>query len=165
MIIIERNTDEYFTSIRTIANEVWPATYGSILSKAQFDFMMEMMYSISSLQLQESAKKHHFILAIEEGIPLGFASYEFNYNGTQQTKIHKLYVLTSQQGKGIGKKLVEFIENEAKQKHQESVGLNVNRFNDAKAFYEKLRFTIQHEEDIDIGNGYLMEDYVMAKQL
>src|SRR5436190_1858539 len=109
MITIKRNTDENFTSIRTIANEVWPDTYGSILSKEQFDYMMEMMYSISSLQIQSNVKKHHFILALENETPVGFASYEFNYNGIPKTKIHKIYILTTEQGKGIGKKLIDFI--------------------------------------------------------
>jgi ribosomal protein S18 acetylase RimI-like enzyme len=43
--------------------------------------------------------------------------------------------------------------------------LNVNRNNPAKIFYEKLGFAVLNEEDIDIGNGYFMNDYVMQKMI
>jgi hypothetical protein len=43
--------------------------------------------------------------------------------------------------------------------------LNVNRFNKAVQFYQYLEFTIIKEENIDIGDGYLMEDYVMEQKL
>lgn len=92
MIVVEKNNDENFTDIRAIAKEVWPIAYGAILSKEQLDYMMEMMYSIESLQLQAKEKKHHFILANENDNTLGFASYEFNYSETKKTKIHKIYI-------------------------------------------------------------------------
>jgi ribosomal protein S18 acetylase RimI-like enzyme len=37
----------------------------------------------------------------------------------------------------------------------------VNRHNRALHFYEKQGFKIIREEDIDIGSGYFMNDYVM----
>jgi hypothetical protein len=37
----------------------------------------------------------------------------------------------------------------------------VNRFNTALGFYKRIGFSIVTEENIDIGQGYWMEDYVM----
>ena len=165
MIVIERNRDENFVDIRTIAKEVWPIAYGAILSQAQLDYMMEMMYSISSLQLQSGSKKHRFILAKEAETTLGFASYEFNYCKKPKTKIHKIYVSTTAQGKGIGKELIDFITTEAKEHHQKELILNVNKKNIAIRFYESIGFSISFEEIIDIGNGYVMDDYVMEKTI
>lgn len=161
MIAIQNNTDENFTSIRAIAQEVWPIAYGAILSQEQLDYMMEMMYSIPSLQKQAKEKANHFILAIDNDIPVGFAAYEFNYNKKPRTKIHKIYILPNQQGKGIGKTLIDFIVNKAKQRHQKGLILNVNKKNIAVRFYERIGFTISREEVIDIGNGYVMDDFVM----
>jgi len=163
MIVIEKNKDINFSDIRAIAKEVWPIAYGSILTEAQLNYMMEMMYSINSLQLQANSKKHHFILAKENDVTLGFASYEFNYSETKKTKIHKIYILSTQQGKGIGRKLIDYIETEAKKHHQVALLLNVNKYNIAQNFYKKIDFTIDHEVVIDIGNGYVMDDYVMQK--
>jgi ribosomal protein S18 acetylase RimI-like enzyme len=39
--------------------------------------------------------------------------------------------------------------------------LNVNRENPALGFYKKKGFEVIKTEDIDIGNGYFMNDYVM----
>lgn len=161
MIKIENNTDENFTSIRAISEEVWPIAYGEILSHEQLDYMIEMMYSVASLQEQANEKGHHFILAVNDKDTVGFASYEFNYNGLAATKIHKIYILSTQQGKGIGKMLIDYIANVAHQNNQKDLLLNVNKNNVAIHFYKKLGFLITAEEVIDIGKGYVMDDYVM----
>lgn len=164
-MIITKNTDENFTSIREIAKEVWPIAYGTILSREQLDYMMEMMYSVTSLQQQANEKGNHFILATKNEIPVGFAAYEFNYNKKPKTKIHKIYILPNHQAKGIGKQLMDFIINKAKERHQKALILNVNKKNIAIRFYERIGFTISFEEVIDIGNGYVMDDYVMEKSI
>ncbi|WP_264522094.1 GNAT family N-acetyltransferase [Flavobacterium sp. N1994] len=165
MIVIERNRDDHFEAVRAIAKEVWPVAYGAILSQAQLDYMMEMMYSVSSLQLQSGAKKNYFILAKENENVVGFASYEFNYGKKPKTKIHKIYILTSQQGKGIGNQLIDYIANEAKNRHQKGLVLNVNKKNIATRFYERIGFSVSFEEVIDIGNGYVMDDFVMERPI
>ena len=165
MIVIEKNTDDDFTDIRAIAQEVWPIAYGEILSAAQLDYMMEMMYSVASLQKQSNEKKCHFILAKEQGVSVGFASYEFDCESTNKTKIHKIYILTAKQGKGIGKVLIDRIAEEAKSQKNQAVFLNVNKYNSAQHFYSALGFSIVKEEVIDIGQGYVMDDYVMEKSI
>ena len=165
MVVIANNTDADFTDVRAIANEVWPKTYGSILSQAQLDYMMDMMYSVEALQMQANEKNHHFILAKANNVSVGFASYEFEANTTDKTKIHKIYVLSSQQGKGTGKILLDFIANEAKSQNNSAVFLNVNKYNSAQFFYKKLGFEITEEVVIDIGHGYIMDDYVMEKKI
>jgi ribosomal protein S18 acetylase RimI-like enzyme len=57
--------------------------------------------------------------------------------------------------------LINFIENKAFLNNQEALLLNVNKNNNAQYFYNKLGFIISKEEVIDIGNGYVMDDYVM----
>ena len=81
------------------------------------------------------------------------------------TKIHKIYLLPETQGKGIGKSVIESIGKLAVENNSSSLFLNVNRFNKALHFYEKTGFKIIDEVDIEIGNDYLMEDYVMEKRL
>lgn len=160
MISICTNTDNNFTAIRSIAYEVWPIAYGAILSEVQMDYMMDMMYSVESLQKQAASHKT-FILAMDDETPVGFASYEFNYNGTSKTKIHKIYILSNQQGKGTGRVLIDYIMKEALRNNEQGLLLNVNKNNVAQHFYKRLGFAISSEEIIDIGSGYVMDDYVM----
>ena len=153
-------TQEQLPIIRDLAFRIWPVTYGHILSKDQFDYMMEMMYSLSSLEKQLVHPKP-FLLVEDEGQYIGFASYEINWEHTSKTKIHKLYVLPSIQGKGIGKALIQYLRDIAQKAENTILVLTVNRFNSAKEFYLKQGFHIVEEKQFQIGNGYIMDDYVM----
>lgn len=147
--------------IRDIAIRTWPNTFADILSSLQIEYMLELMYSIDSLKDQISNKSHHFIIVYDSEIPAGFAAYELNVNNKPVTKIHKLYFLPESQRKGYGKLTIDFIKQQAKQYHQKSLLLNVNKYNKAIQFYEHLGFIITREEIIDIGSGYIMDDFVM----
>lgn len=150
--------------VRDLAYKIWPDAYGEILSEAQLDYMLENFYAIPALETQ--MENHHvFLLAEENGIFYGFAAYEVNCNTTGKTKLHKIYVLPETQGRGLGKLLLNEVETAAKQAGNSHLFLNVNRYNIAQEFYKRLGFEIVHEEDIEIGNGYLMEDFVMEKSL
>lgn len=163
MITIQPTSN--YKAIQDIAGKTWPVTYGAILSSEQIQYMFSMMYDLEALKNQAETKNHHFIIAEEEGNFLGFASYEFDYHNQPKAKIHKIYILPETQGSGIGKKLIHYIAEKAKASQQEFVSLNVNRFNDALHFYTKIGFEKVGEEDINIGNGYVMEDYIMEKKL
>jgi ribosomal protein S18 acetylase RimI-like enzyme len=99
----------------------------------------------------------------EQDLTLGFIGIEHNYENGNITKIHKIYILPQTQGKGIGKTAMEAIEKLALENNSSSILLNVNRFNKALNFYQKMGFNVIDEVNIEIGNGYLMEDFVMEK--
>jgi ribosomal protein S18 acetylase RimI-like enzyme len=163
MIEIIEATIEQLDSVQSIARKTWPISYKDVISPTQIEYMLEMMYSKSALEEQLLVKNHHFILAKKANEFLGFASYEFNCDTIGKTKIHKLYVLPETQGSGIGVKLVDFLTIKAKENNQSAIFLNVNKYNSALNFYTKIGFNIAYEEVIDIGNGYIMDDYVMEK--
>lgn len=162
---IRRADRNQLNLIREIAEKTWPHAFGEILSSAQLAYMMEMMYSIEVLEKQYDAG-HEFYLFDEKNVPLGFMGIEPNYKNKKQLKIHKLYILPEQQGKKIGEKFIQFAEKRCVELQLPLLTLNVNRYNEkAIAFYLKLHFKNVLSEDIEIGNGYLMEDYVMEKEI
>jgi ribosomal protein S18 acetylase RimI-like enzyme len=165
MITIQKATLADIKIIQDIANKTWPITYGAILSEAQLAYMMDLIYSELSLIEQMQKQEQLFYIAYEETTALAFMAIEHNYKNKAVTRIHKIYILPEAQGKGMGKKLIDFVENTAKENHSTALSLNVNRFNTALAFYQKLGFEIIAEENIEIGEGYLMEDYRMEKEL
>jgi diamine N-acetyltransferase len=166
MIVIRPAGESDIPAIQQIAQLTWPVTYGPILPQQQLDYMLELIYSTAALEAQLQ-KGHHFLLATEEDNNVGFASYGLIEKKENDTvfKLHKIYIDPAQQGKGIGKLLLDKVINEIKQAGATQLILNVNRFNKARNFYEKLGFTVIAEEDIDIGNGYFMNDYVMRIEL
>jgi ribosomal protein S18 acetylase RimI-like enzyme len=148
--------------IRDLSLKVWPQTYATILSPEQINYMLEMMYSEQSLAKQMKAK-HEFILVIDGNVPVGFASISLLEQGIY--KLHKIYILPSLQGKGAGRFVISELVKAIARKGGKALRLNVNRNNSAKDFYTKLGFIITGEEDIDIGSGYFMNDYVMEKKI
>lgn len=165
MITISIATADDLKIIQDIAYATWPIAYGETLSKEQLDYMLDKFYSEEMLYNNLINKNHHFLLANEETVCLGFASYEHHYLDKNVTRLHKLYMLTESQGKGIGKLLIDKIEDFAKEKHSEIISLNVNKFNKAISFYTKIGFEVVAEEELAIGNGYIMDDYKMEKKL
>lgn len=153
-------SDEDLEIVRKIALQTWPDAFSSILSPNQINYMLEWMYSIESLKNQTQTQNNVFLLACLDEFS-GFASYELNYKNSESAKLHKVYILPEAQGKGVGAALIKEICKIAKGKNQKSVLLNVNRQNKAVKVYEHLGFRIKEEENIDIGNGFFMNDYVM----
>ncbi len=151
--------------IQEITNITWPITYGDILAKEQLEYMLDLIYSDEALSRQIENKEQLFYLISDSESTIGFIGIEHNYKNEAITKIHKIYLLPETQGKGYGKKVFEFIEKLALENNSTALLLNVNRFNTALNFYKKLGFEINETVDIEIGNGYLMEDYVMGKTL
>lgn len=150
--------------IRELAHATWKTTYPDILPEEQMNYMLEMMYSTSSLNHQINQQKHRFLFAMDDGRPVAFASWsEMAIKGSY--RLHKIYVSATRQGKGIGKKLIERIIQTIQPEGSAVLELNVNRHNKAKDFYLRQGFRIVREEDIDIGNGYFMNDYVMQKTI
>ncbi len=148
--------------IRELTLKVWPQTYSSIITKEQIDFMLEMMYSEASLKKQINDGSQ-FVIVNDNDEPVGFSAY--GEIEPSIFKLHKIYILTSQQGKGAGRFLIDYIINTIQQQGAVSLQLQVNRNNKASVFYEKLGFKVIDEADFNIGSGFFMNDYVMEKKI
>jgi ribosomal protein S18 acetylase RimI-like enzyme len=131
----------------------------------ELEYMLDMIYSNEALSKQIQNKEQLFYLISDSESIIGFIGIEHNYKSEAITKIHKIYLLPETQGKGYGKIVFEEIAKMALENNSKELLLNVNRFNTALNFYKKLGFEIKETVDIEIGNGYLMEDYVMQLEV
>lgn len=165
MLTIYTATSSDYAIIQKIAYETWPHTFGLILSQEQIGYMLEMMYSTNALTEQTTEKGHQFLIVNDETKHLGYASYELNYKGLPKTKIHKIYILPESKGKGVGKLLMKTITDIAMKNENHTLSLNVNRDNAAIDFYKNIGFEKVGEENIDIGDGFVMEDSIMEKKI
>jgi GNAT superfamily N-acetyltransferase len=164
MYIIREATVTDVDAIIQIATDTWWPTYGSILSKEQVTYMLDTIYSAEGIKEQIQSRLQIYLLLIEDDKPVAFAAYSPREDNADIYKLHKLYCLPVTQGKGYGKILINTVANKTKEAGKHILDLNVNRFNNAKSFYEKMGFSVVYEEDIAIG-PYWMNDYVMRKQL
>jgi ribosomal protein S18 acetylase RimI-like enzyme len=164
MVFITPASLQDIPTIQETNQQIWPATYAAILSPQQIDFMLEMMYSTAALTEQMNTG-HYFIIARnEENNVLGFASYSLIEK--EIFKLHKLYVLPARHGDNIGKELLDFVVNDIRFMGAKALDLNVNRYNlRAIAFYHKHHFKVIKEVDINIGNDFYMNDFIMRLYL
>ncbi len=140
-------------TIGFLAQQIWPGTYGAILPPEQLQYMLTLFYSPGALRRQILEDKHQFLIVEQGDEPIGFASWSLA-DEPGVIKLHKLYVLPGQQGKGLGRGILAFIFQDIQ--GAQTLRLNVNRFNKARQFYERMGFIVTKEEDVPIGNGYFM---------
>lgn len=148
--------------IQHIVKEVWPVTYGKILSEEQITYMLGLIYSNEAL-LKQMNENHKFYILKEFDEPTGFI--DIQKIDSNKSKLHKIYLLTKFQGSGYGKILMQLAFDKALEYRTPILQLNVNRYNPALDFYRKFGFEIVDEVDIPIGNNFFMNDYVMKKIL
>jgi len=160
MITLRKAKEEDITIIRQIAENTWPAAYLDIIGQQQIDYMLDKMYSKAEM-LKQFLQGHIFLIAEEGENQFGFAGYSIVNHEERIYKLHKLYVLPTAHGKGVGKILMNEVFNQVKDAGGTALELNVNKRNSAKDFYAKAGFTIKESVKIDIGNGFFMDDYIM----
>jgi ribosomal protein S18 acetylase RimI-like enzyme len=164
MIKLSKGDIKSIPIIQSIADTTWRVAYKDIIPPDQMDYMLEMMYSTNALAYQIEQLGHIFYLAQGDNQVVGFVSFQYDYE-PQTTKIHKIYILPSAQGKGVGKALIDCALMLSKNNKAKKIKLHVNRDNKAVQFYDHLGFIITQSLDVPIGNGYFMYDYIMEKEL
>lgn len=148
------------STIQDLAKRSWEVAYADILKQEQIDYMLDLMYSEEALTKHFENPNYHYYLIQEDDQFLGFVGFEFHLE-PETTKLHRIYFLKEAQGKGFGKKALKLVVNETKKIDNKRVILTVNKNNSAKKFYESQGFKIYDEAISDIGNGYVMDDFLM----
>ena len=148
--------------IKTIAEKAWRPTYDHILTEQQTIYMLDLMYNSLTLENQINHNIAFFMVDLEQETVGYFALETIN---DQIVKLHKLYLDPMQKQKGLGSKIIQFIKEWTLENQRERIILNVNKNNSAVHFYQKMGFTTIEEMILDIGEGYVMDDYVMQLNL
>ena len=146
--------------VQDIAERTWWPTYSKILSKEQIRYMLDALYSTETIGETMSNGSQRYILLTDNSGPQGFASFGLRKEDQDVAKLHKVYVPPENQGNGYGRLLIEEVKRRLIIENIRILDLNVNRFNKAKEFYEKMGFSVFREEDVPIG-PYWMNDFVM----
>ena len=137
------------------------------MSEKKLAHMMEMMYSTKALTHQMENENHNYLLAYNGDNAVGYCSYELDYRGDAQVMMHKLYLLPSAQGMGLGRSFIAHLNAIASQHKQHSLRLQVLHTNkQAMAFYERLNFKKIGEEPKIINEEMgSFTDNVMCRRL
>ena len=160
MITLQNATENDIPLIQTLAEKSWNSAYSKILSKDQIEYMLTKMYSAEEISKQLKNPNYFYYLILQDEIPAGFIGFEFHYEKVT-TKLHRIYLLEEFKGKGLGKKGLELLKEKVKESSDQRIILNVNKDNPAKKIYESQGFQVYREEVFDIGNGFVMDDYLL----
>lgn len=161
-----KTKEEELSKIAQMAELIWKKYYIEIISINQIEYMLNKFYSNDALKLQiKNGQDFYFIKNQSEF--LGFVS--LSQQDISTYFIHKFYILPEQHRQNLGSNVMHEIINVINglyNIHNYKLKLTVNRQNfKAINFYFKNGFTIESVEDFDIGESYLMNDFVMIKNV
>ena len=161
--IVTANASD-LAEVARLAHEIWHRHYPGIISSEQIDYMLERGYSREALLRFVTEDGAGLVLAMVGGVAVGFAAW---YRADEAvTKLDKLYVLPEHHGQGVGRALIAHVAGVARAAGASSLTLNVNRDNvGAVRAYERCGFEIRDRGDFPIGNGFVMEDFIMTRAL
>ncbi len=160
--IIPATTLSQYTEIARLASIIWNQHYTAIIGQAQVDYMLDKFQSVEAIKHQITDNYFYFILQYDN-IPAGYIAIKPEQ---KSLFLSKIYVLEDFRGKKIGKTAMQFIEDRAITENLSAIRLTVNKNNvNSISAYQKLGFVITRSLIVDIGNGYVMDDYEMVKEV
>ena len=146
-----------FKQVYQLASEIWNNNYNGIISQDQINYMLNLMYNPERLQ-QDLNEGYQWEFIYHNNNLIGYIAYVIK---GARVFLSKIYLKTSVQGMGLGKLALNRLKKYAKINNSKAVYLTVNKGNiKGIRAYKKSGFTIIAEEITDIGNGYVMDDYV-----
>jgi ribosomal protein S18 acetylase RimI-like enzyme len=158
-------TEADYEIVTRLAETIWRTHYISMISMEQIEYMLSERYTPDKLRQYISAGDRGLDVLRLAGGPIGYCSYARTFLPGEM-KLEQLYVLQGYRGNGIGGLMLRHVEAQARKRGCSSLVLQVNKRNaDSIAFYRKAGFSVREESVFDIGNGFVMDDYVMVKML
>jgi len=156
-------SEEDIKELARIADEVWHQHFITILSPEQIDYMVDKFQSEHAMKKQMETEGYEYYFLVEDGKNVGYTG--FREDG-EKLFLSKLYILKDYRGKGHASEAFAFLEAICKERALTAIWLTVNRYNDNTiAIYKKKGFEIIRTQIADIGNGYVMDDYIMEKEI
>lgn len=160
---IEVKTDNHIAKVEDMAKQIWSQHYASILNDGQVEYMLERFQSASAIKQQITEENMRYFIVRSDGAQLGYFAVK---EEGESMYLSKLYVLAWARGKGVGKNCLQYIKQLCKIASKQRLYLNVNRDNESSiAAYKAFGFQQEGSQVSDIGNGFVMDDYVMSMRV
>jgi ribosomal protein S18 acetylase RimI-like enzyme len=155
--------EDDIAAVVALAGVIWRHHYPGIISMEQIDYMLAQRYTPAIILEQMQSGSAWWDQALLGGRMIGFAQYEVH---GRSMKLDKLYLHQDFQRQGYGGHMLAHVEDAARRRGADTVRLNVNKHNlKSIAAYRKNGYEVAETVVVDIGGGYVMDDYVMQKTL
>lgn len=151
-------THEEIKDLAAMADEIWHEYFVCILSNEQIDYMVNKFQSYKAMKEQISNHYEYYIINIDNE-DVGYFCIKEEDNAMF---LSKLYLKKIHRGKGYASKTIKHLKNEAVVRDLSKIWLTVNKYNEHTIkVYKNKGFKITKEQVADIGQGYVMDDYIM----
>ncbi len=162
MIKLQKVQTNELEILSMLANMVWHEAYDELLGLAQVDYMVQTFQSKIAFE-EQLQKGYEYYFIVEDGVIYG-------YLGVVQEEtsmfLSKLYLKSEYYGKGIAQIILNLLKNECSVRSLNTIYLTVNKGNGrAIKAYERFGFIQTDSIITDIGNGFVMDDYVYTLYL
>ena len=152
-------------AVAALARVVWQDAYAGIITQAQIDYMLAQRYNTLRLQGEIEAPGIWWTKATVDGQMVAFAATLLG-PAAREMKVDKLYVAPQWQRRGFGGRLLAHLAEQALAQGCDTLLLAVNKRNErAIAAYRKYGFCVREAVCVDIGNDFVMDDFIMVKSL
>ncbi len=156
-------TKEQMEEIALLAIPVWHEHYDEIIGSTQVTYMLRKFQSLDAIREQIQNQDYCYYQVSCGGELAGYFSIQLQ---ADSLFLSKLYLAKKFRGKGCAREILRFITGLGTGKGLHKVWLTVNKENlETIKIYEHLGFVKERTQIAEIGDGFVMDDYIMAKIL
>ena len=155
----------HINMVAALARRIWRQHFIPLVGEEQVTYMLEQFQSASAIKAQIEAEGYDYYLVKEDGEWAGYFAI-VPQSGQCAAQLSKIYVDAGKRRKGLGREILDYVEKRCGEYGISKLWLTVNRYNvSAISFYRKMGFGVEEHLVQDIGQGFVMDDYKMAKRL
>lgn len=170
---VENDSDIKVLSL--LASEIWHSYWHALIGEEQTSYMVEKFQSYDAIYAQIQDEGYIYKILNLDGENVGYFGVCAKNKKVWETKnpslerylfLSKLYIKESYRGKKLGRQAFSLIKQIARELNLDSIYLTVNKnnFNTIKA-YENWGFHTVETAETTIGQGFIMDDYIMKYEL
>lgn len=157
------DTQAEVETVAALAHGIWNECYHDMLPQGQIDYMTEKFQNQAAIRKQMEEEGYVYFLA-------RVGDENAGYLGVQPKDgrlfLSKIYFLAKFRGMGLAREAFAFLDGFARERSCGAVWLTVHKYNErAKAVYAKAGFALVDGIVMEIGNGYVMDDYVFERKV
>ena len=158
-------SDEEIVEVAALAHEIWNEYFPSIIGQAQVDYMLGKFQSPEAIERQIRRESYEYFLVGEPAARVGYFAI-VPAPRERSMQLSKLYVRERARGQGFGGRGIRWLESECRARELVKLWLTVNKDNaDSIRFYERMGFHTEAATVFDIGDGFVMDDFRMVKNI
>jgi diamine N-acetyltransferase len=167
LVFVPVDTPAQLAVVAALAHEIWYEFYVPLIGRAQVDYMVAKFQNAPAMQAQIDQGYEYFLVRRQDA---SGGANDIGYCAVQEQPervmfLSKFYLHRGARGAGTGRRCMEFIEGLARRRGLNLLWLTVNKGNPSVQAYQRLGFRIAAELVMDIGGGFVMDDFRMEKSL